>query len=400
MHEKDQLIELYEESGSTLVLHTLTSKFGYKTLLELSNEAFALNLFVNVVILEDNHNLMYHFTVTELRKVYNYIINNFASKDTEYKEKMMRFISKYNFEFTHVNLFKNGKIFVDKKIFEENIRFLQELYIAEDIYFKNKDSIGYDTYTFCEDMVDAITDNPNLSLETILVVAKRIEPLYLKIIEKLQLRVGNANTTTAIIYALNQIRNSMFNSSTDLSVTNLISNPNDIIRQGLDLFMDSRFFIDNIFKIFLSISYTPTHYIAIYRELYILFYERFTVKFMNPENISDIIDLENESHSQFPIQYVANNILDNTENGLLFILYYYENLKSYEIFSYMDDIKHYMEEFEYAVAYMVEQELVPGSWIENTKAYKELIENNFEISMNNLNTDIVDIDALLNDIDI
>ena len=126
MHEKDQLIELYEESGSTLVLHSLTSKFGYKTLLELSNEAFALNLFVNLVILEDNHNIMYHFTVTELRKVYNYIINNFASKDTEYKEKMMRFISKYNFEFTHVNLFKNGKIFVDKKIFEENIRFLQE----------------------------------------------------------------------------------------------------------------------------------------------------------------------------------------------------------------------------------------------------------------------------------
>ena len=62
MHEKDQLIELYEESGSTLVLHSLTSKFGYKTLLELSNEAFALNLFVNVVILEDNHNIMYHFT--------------------------------------------------------------------------------------------------------------------------------------------------------------------------------------------------------------------------------------------------------------------------------------------------------------------------------------------------
>ena len=85
-----------------------------------------------------------------------------------------------------------------------------------------------------------------LILETILVVAKRIEPLYLKIIEKLQLRVGNANTTTAIIYALNQVRDSMFNSSIDLSVTDLISNPNDIIRQGLDLFMDSRFFIDNI----------------------------------------------------------------------------------------------------------------------------------------------------------
>lgn len=400
MHEKDQLIELYEESGSSLVLHTLITKFGYKTLLELSNETFALNLFVNAVMLEGNYNTMYHLTVNELRKVYNFIINNFASKETEYKEKMMRFIEKYNFEFTHVSLFKNGKILVDKKISDENIRFLQELYIAEDIYFKNKDSIGYDTYSFCDDIIEAIADNSYLSLDNILFIAKRIEPLYLKIIERLYLRVANANTTTAIIYTLNAVRNSMFNSGTDLTMSNLISNPNDIIRQGLDLFMDSRFFIDNIFKIFLSISYTPTHYIAIYKELYTMFYERFTVKFMNPDSIADIVDIENDNYGQFPIQYIANNILDNTENGLLFILYYFETLKSYEIFSYMDDITNYMNEFEYAVAFMVEHELVPGSWIENTKAYKELIENNFQINMNNLNTDIVDIDALLNDIDI
>ena len=397
MHEKDQLIELYEASGSTYILDTLINRFGYKVLLELENEQMAMKIFVSSVILSGDYNTLFHLNVNELRKVYNYIINNFSTQDNEYKDKIMIFLEKYNFEFTHVTVYKNSRVFVDKKIFEENVRFLYELYLSEKIYFRNDNSNNYEKMSYADDILEAISDNINISLETIIQIAHNVNDLYIKIIQKLNLRIANASTTTAIIYALNLIRDAVIYDFNDLSKNS--DNPEQIIIEGLDLFMDGRFFIDNIFDIFLSIQYTPVHYISIYKDLYKLFYERFTLNFMDEEVPKEIIELEYEINGTFPVTYISNKIINREVDGLLFLLYYFEDLKSYEIFSYMSSVNKYFDEVEYAFTYMVQQNLVPENWLANTNAYKELIKTNFKINTNNLNTDI-DIDALLEDINI
>lgn len=397
MHEKDQLIELYEASGSTYILDTLINRFGYKVLLELENEQMAMKIFVSSVILSGDYNTLFHLNVNELRKVYNYIINNFSTQDNEYKDKIMIFLEKYNFEFTHVTVYKNSRVFVDKKIFEENVRFLYELYLSEKIYFRNDNSNNYEKMSYADDILEAISDNINISLETIIQIAHNVNDLYIKIIQKLNLRIANASTTTAIIYALNLIRDAVIYDFNDLSKNS--DNPEQIIIDGLDLFMDGRFFIDNIFDIFLSIQYTPVHYVSIYKDLYKLFYERFTLNFMDEEVPKEIIELEYEINGTFPVTYISNKIINREVDGLLFLLYYFEDLKSYEIFSYMSSVNKYFDEVEYAFTYMVQQNLVPENWLANTNAYKELIKTNFKINTNNLNTDI-DIDALLEDINI
>ena len=397
MHERDQLIELYEASGSTYILDILINRFGYKVLLDLENENMAMKIFVSSVILNNEYNTLFHLNVNELRKVYNYIINNFSTQSNEYKDQLMMFLEKYNFEFTHVTVYKNSRVFVDKKIFEENIRFLHELYMTEKIYFLNNSDNNYEKMSYADDILEAISDNTNISLETIIQIAHNINELYIKIIQKLNLRIANASTTTSIIYALNIIKDAIIYDVNDLSKSNTTDSPEQLIIEGLDLFMDGRFFIDNIFDIFLSIQYTPSHYISIYKDLYRLFYERFTLNFMDEEVPKDIIDLEYEISGTFPVTYISNKIINREVDGLLFLLYYFEDLKSYEIFSYMDSVNKYFDEVEYAFTYMVEQNLVPENWLANTKAYKDLIKTNFEINTNNLNTDI-DIDALLEDI--
>ena len=350
-YEEEQLIELYLETKNFKVLQRLLEISGYMVLLKL--DIAGLNMFRDMIITNKYYDIYYAIdTVGTLRMLHDNLIETFFNcNDDEVRDSILDFIE-------HIEWDRNTR---SKNILTE--RFVLPIKLYNTIKNDDKESL------FLKSLLESIIKNQATSFQRCLDIITEIPESAEVVIENLPLKVPGLVNVFTLMNALENIRATLDEVSKDKSI-----DVTSVMEHGIDKLLEYSTLDPYYFDIFVSVLDINRYIIKYNKESFLTFFRRFTVMLWEnyKEQVTGYIENAKEDYYEFPLDVVLDDMNDRTLRGLAFILFFGNDLRSYNVIS-NDVVKSdLIDKVQAAFTTYYVMEILPEDWTTSDDYYKQI----------------------------
>lgn len=350
-YEEEQLIELYLETKNFKVLQRLLEISGYMVLLKL--DIAGLNMFRDMIITNKYYDIYYAIdTVGTLRMLHDNLIETFFNcNDEEVRDSILDFIE-------HIEWDRNSR---SKNILTE--RFVLPIKLYNSIKQDDKESL------FLKSLLESIIKNQATSFQRCLDIITEIPESAEVVIENLPLKVPGLVNVFTLMNALENIRATLDEVSKDKSI-----DVTSVMEHGIDKLLEYSTLDPYYFDIFVSVLDINRYIIKYNKESFLTFFRRFTVMLWEnyKEQVTGYIENAKEDYYEFPLDVVLDDMNDRTLRGLAFILFFGNDLRSYNVIS-NDVVKSdLIDKVQAAFTTYYVMEILPEDWTTSDDYYKQI----------------------------
>nr|DAP68666.1 MAG TPA: hypothetical protein [Caudoviricetes sp.] len=350
-YEEEQLIELYLETKNFKVLQRLLEISGYMVLLKL--DIAGLNMFRDMIITNKYYDIYYAIdTVGTLRMLHDNLIETFFNcNDEEVRDSILDFIE-------HIEWDRNTR---SKNILTE--RFVLPIKLYNTIKNDDKESL------FLKQLLESIVKNQATSFQRCLDIITEIPESAEVVIENLPLKVSGLVNVFTLMNALENIRATLDEVSKDKSI-----DVTSVMEHGIDKLLEYSTLDPYYFDIFVSVLDINRYIIKYNKESFLTFFRRFTVMLWETykEQVTGYIENAKEDYYEFPLDVVLDDMNDRTLRGLAFILFFGNDLRSYNVIS-NDVVKSdLIDKVQAAFTTYYVMEILPEDWTTSDDYYKQI----------------------------
>lgn len=350
-YEEEQLIELYLETKNFKVLQRLLEISGYMVLLKL--DIAGLNMFRDMIITNKYYDIYYAIdTVGTLRMLHDNLIETFFNcNDDEVRDSILDFIE-------HIEWDRNTR---SKNILTE--RFVLPIKLYNAIKNDDKESL------FLKSLLESIIKNQATSFQICLDIITEIPESAEVVIENLPLKVSGLVNVFTLMNALENIRATLDEVSKDKSI-----DVTSVMEHGIDKLLEYSTLDPYYFDIFVSVLDINRYIIKYNKESFLTFFRRFTVMLWEnyKEQVTGYIENAKEDYYEFPLDVVLDDMNDRTLRGLAFILFFGNDLRSYNVIS-NDVVKSdLIDKVQAAFTTYYVMEILPEDWTTSDDYYKQI----------------------------
>lgn len=350
-YEEEQLIELYLETKNFKVLQRLLEISGYMVLLKL--DIAGLNMFRDMIITNKYYDIYYAIdTVGTLRMLHDNLIETFFNcNDEEVRDSILDFIE-------HIEWDRNTR---SKNILTE--RFVLPIKLYNTIKNDDKESL------FLKQLLESIVKNQATSFQRCLDIVTEIPESAEVVIENLPLKVPGLVNVFTLMNALENIRATLDEVSKDKSI-----DVTSVMEHGIDKLLEYSTLDPYYFDIFVSVLDINRYIIKYNKESFLTFFRRFTVMLWETykEQVTGYIENAKEDYYEFPLDVVLDDMNDRTLRGLAFILFFGNDLRSYNVIS-NDVVKSdLIDKVQAAFTTYYVMEILPEDWTTSDDYYKQI----------------------------
>lgn len=350
-YEEEQLIELYLETKNFKVLQRLLEISGYMVLLKL--DIAGLNMFRDMIITNKYYDIYYAIdTVGTLRMLHDNLIETFFNcNDDEVRDSILDFIE-------HIEWDRNTR---SKNILTE--RFVLPIKLYNAIKNDDKESL------FLKSLLESIIKNQATSFQRCLDIITEIPESAEVVIENLPLKVPGLVNVFTLMNALENIRATLDEVSKDKSI-----DVTSVMEHGIDKLLEYSTLDPYYFDIFVSVLDINRYIIKYNKESFLTFFRRFTVMLWEnyKEQVTGYIENAKEDYYEFPLDVVLDDMNDRTLRGLAFILFFGNDLRSYNVIS-NDVVKSdLIDKVQAAFTTYYVMEILPEDWTTSDDYYKQI----------------------------
>lgn len=350
-YEEEQLIELYLETKNFKVLQRLLEISGYMVLLKL--DIAGLNMFRDMIITNKYYDIYYAIdTVGTLRMLHDNLIETFFNcNDDEVRDSILDFIE-------HIEWDRNTR---SKNILTE--RFVLPIKLYNAIKNDDKESL------FLKSLLESIIKNQATSFQRCLDIITEIPESAEVVIENLPLKVSGLVNVFTLMNALENIRATLDEVSKDKSI-----DVTSVMEHGIDKLLEYSTLDPYYFDIFVSVLDINRYIIKYNKESFLTFFKRFTVMLWEnyKEQVTGYIENAKEDYYEFPLDVVLDDMNDRTLRGLAFILFFGNDLRSYNVIS-NDVVKSdLIDKVQAAFTTYYVMEILPEDWTTSDDYYKQI----------------------------
>lgn len=350
-YEEEQLIELYLETKNFKVLQRLLEISGYMVLLKL--DIAGLNMFRDMIITNKYYDIYYAIdTVGTLRMLHDNLIETFFNcNDDEVRDYILDFIE-------HIEWDRNTR---SKNILTE--RFVLPIKLYNAIKNDDKESL------FLKSLLESIIKNQATSFQRCLDIITEIPESAEVVIENLPLKVSGLVNVFTLMNALENIRATLDEVSKDKSI-----DVTSVMEHGIDKLLEYSTLDPYYFDIFVSVLDINRYIIKYNKESFLTFFRRFTVMLWEnyKEQVTGYIENAKEDYYEFPLDVVLDDMNDRTLRGLAFILFFGNDLRSYNVIS-NDVVKSdLIDKVQAAFTTYYVMEILPEDWTTSDDYYKQI----------------------------
>ena len=350
-YEEEQLIELYLETKNFKVLQRLLEISGYMVLLKL--DIAGLNMFRDMIITNKYYDIYYAIdTVGTLRMLHDNLIETFFNcNDDEVRDSILDFIE-------HIEWDRNTR---NKSILTE--RFVLPIKLYNTIKNDDRESI------YLKSLLESIIKNQATSFQRCLDIINEIPESAEVVIENLPLKVSGLVNVFTLMNALENIRTTLDEVSKDKSI-----DVTSVMEHGIDKLLEYSTLDPYYFDIFVSVLDINRYIIKYNKESFLTFFRRFTVMLWEnyKEQVTGYIENAKEDYYEFPLDVVLDDMNDRTLRGLAFILFFGNDLRSYNVIS-NDVVKSdLIDKVQAAFTTYYVMEILPEDWTTSDDYYKQI----------------------------
>ena len=350
-YEEEQLIELYLETKNFKVLQRLLEISGYMVLLKL--DIAGLNMFRDMIITNRYYDIYYAIdTVGTLRMLHDNLIETFFNcNDDEVRDSVLDFIE-------HIEWDRNTR---SKNILTE--RFVLPIKLYNAIKNDDRESI------YLKSLLESIVKNQATSFQRCLDIITEIPESAEVVIENLPLKVSGLVNVFTLMNALENIRATLDEVSKDKSI-----DVTSVMEHGIDKLLEYSTLDPYYFDIFVSVLDINRYIIKYNKESFLTFFRRFTVMLWEnyKEQVTGYIENAKEDYYEFPLDVVLDDMNDRTLRGLAFILFFGNDLRSYNVIS-NDVVKSdLIDKVQAAFTTYYVMEILPEDWTTSDDYYKQI----------------------------
>lgn len=392
---KHLMIENILQSKNIGLINIFISNYGELALLEL--DQLGLHILLEILASDQSKlSLINKITsVMELRRVFDGIVDKFGFANDDFKLSI-------------INLIKNMKrTGIDsQKTHEAKLQFIAKILMTEINLARDNDQ--FNNYT--SDIINAIVENKYLNLDEVQAIVSilaesnydaQIRDIYIGLIENLERTFSHTNR---IEIALVMLEFSKITNSLDYIIRKyeLMINKERLIREGLNLFLETTWFFNNAVGILVSIINTPALEINVNLDMYKIFFEEFTRSIIIPEKeaTEEMIAYRKETDGFFPYEYVLNKLDDLDMDSIIYSIFFKEDIDSFPMSFFYKSEMDRAETIAKSVDVLISHNVLPGDWVENPGRFIAEIEMNENIIEGNLeNNNSFNIDAILSEIE-
>ena len=392
---KNLMIENILQTKNIGLINIFVTNYGELALLEL--DQLGLHILLEILASDQSKlSLINKITsVMELRRVFDGIVDKFGFANDDFKLSI-------------INLIKNMKrTGIDsQKTHEAKLQFIAKILMTEINLARDNDQ--FNNYT--SDIINAIVENKYLNLDEaqdiVSILAEsnydaQIRDIYIGLIENLERTFSHTNR---IEIALVMLEFSKITNSLDYIIRKyeLMINKERLIREGLNLFLETTWFFNNAVAILVSIINTPALDINVNLDMYKIFFEEFTRSIIIPEKeaAEEMIAYRKETDGFFPYEYVLNKLDDLDMDSIIYSIFFKEDIRDFPMFFFYKTEMDRAETIAKSVDVLIAHNVLPGDWIENPGRFIAEIEMNENIVEGNLeNNNSFNIDAILSEIE-
>jgi len=392
---KHLMIENILQTKNIGLINIFISNYGELALLEL--DQLGLHILLEILASDQSKlSLINKITsVMELRRVFDGIVDKFGFANDDFKLSI-------------INLIKNMKrTGIDsQKTHEAKLQFIAKILMTEINLARDNDQ--FNNYT--SDIINAIVENKYLNLDEVQDIVSilaesnydaQIRDIYIGLIENLERTFSHTNR---IEIALVMLEFSKITNSLDYIIRKyeLMINKERLIREGLNLFLETTWFFNNAVGILVSIINTPALEINVNLDMYKIFFEEFTRSIIIPEKeaAEEMIAYRKETDGFFPYEYVLNKLDDLDMDSIIYSIFFKEDIDSFPMSFFYKSEMDRAETIAKSVDVLISHNVLPGDWVENPGRFITEIEMNENIIEGNLeNNNSFNIDAILSEIE-
>lgn len=374
-YEEEQLIELYLETKNFKVLQRLLEISGYMVLLKL--DIAGLNMFRDMIITNKYYDIYYAIdTVGTLRMLHDNLIETFFNcNDEEVRDSILDFIE-------HIEWDRNTR---SKNILTE--RFVLPIKLYNSIKQDDKESV------FLRSLIESIVRNQATSFQRCLDIIMEIPKAAEVVIENLPLKVPGLVSVFTLMNALENIRVTLDEVSKDKSI-----DVTAMMEHGIDELLEYSILDPYYFDIFVSVLDINRYIIKYNKESFLTFFRRFTVMLWETykEQVTGYIENAKEDYYEFPLDVVLDDMNDRTLRGLAFILFFGNDLRSYNVISNDVAKSDLIDKVQAAFTTYYIMEILPENWTTSDDYYKQIKKTD---TISESVTTEFDIDSIIGELD-
>ena len=392
---KQLMIENILESKNLGLLNIFMNNYGELALLEL--DQLGLNMLIDIIVNDSSKiNLINKITsVSDLRKLFNGIIDKFGFANDDFKLSVVNIIR---------NIKRTGMDSI--KTHEAKLNFMAKILMTEINLARDNDNFN----NYSSDIIEAIVDNKYLNLdETQTIISllsesnydAQVRDIYLGLLENLERTFSQYShiEIALVILEFTKIVNSL---DFIIKKYELMINKERLVREGLQLFMMTTWFYNNAVAIIVSIINTPSIDINVNLDMYKIFFEEFTKNIIIPERESteDMIKYRKDTDGWFPYEYILNKLDDPDIDTIIFSVFYIDDIRDFPMGFFYHNLIERAELIFQSINILIGHNVLPNDWIQNPGRFIADIELNENIIEDNTESNnSFNIDAILSEIE-
>ena len=378
--EREQLIDLYMDSGNLYVLETLINKYGNMILLDLDIKGY--KMLSEMIMYKNAYNLFYIIDKPKKLRVFvDYIIDRFLtenideSEEGDFIDSVLTFIEQVDWAAGNVN----------KALIKERLTFFLRLVKEEKI--NQSRNINYS-----KDLMEAMVKNSSIPIPLLIQMIPEIPEISTVILENLHWKLDRRSDIFSIVSVIGSVRDALLNSGAS---TNEAIDVKGLMNKGIDGFLLDGDVQSLFMNIFVSVNAIASHVIEYRKEEFKLFMERFTIA-MKPYKDDANWYIENyaETEGIFPLGPINDEISDESATGLAYALYHGNTIRDYHIAASDRYLMTAIDQVEKAFQLYVYMEILPENWLESDDLYNTIIQDTSSGTVESVTTEF-DISELL-----
>jgi hypothetical protein len=281
----------------------------------------------------------------------NLIETFFNCNDEEVRDSILDFIE-------HIEWDRNTR---SKNILTE--RFVLPIKLYNSIKQDDKESV------FLRSLIESIVRNQATSFQRCLDIIMEIPEAAEVVIENLPLKVPGLVSVFTLMNALENIRVTLDEVSKDKSI-----DVTAMMEHGIDKLLEYSTLDPYYFDIFVSVLDINRYIIKYNKESFLTFFRRFTVMLWETykEQVTGYIENAKEDYYEFPLDVVLDDMNDRTLRGLAFILFFGNDLRSYNVISNDVAKSDLIDKVQAAFTTYYIMEILPENWTTSDDYYKQI----------------------------
>lgn len=245
-----------------------------------------------------------------------------------------------------------------------------------------------------EDILESFVKNHSISFEVLLELVNEVPEIAKYLIQYLYSKVPDNRDIFVLLSYLGLVKTAL-EENTDI----LPEEVNRILSEGIDNLLEETVMLDNLFDLFMSVTRIARHIIQYNKDVFIVFFERFTVALNSiKEVVEHHVQNAEESYGQFPVDLITDSIMGKTFEGLGYALYFNHTIQSYNIMTYNTILVDYLDKVESAFNILYVMEILPEDWLSSDRYYQYVLDKDNKES--SVTTDDFKVEDVLDGLDL